>query len=365
MGLLGAMLLLTYEGTKIPEKSIDKLYSKDRVTINFKYFLFLVIISIIVGFRYNVGVDWDGYRIAFLESGNLTFEENSFELGYFIISKIMNLLGFGYQQFFFLINLFTWYFIFKSIPKKLLLYFIFFLFCTEFFFWSMNGIRQFTAMSIFLFSIKYILDKQLIKFTLTLIFAGLFHKSAFIFFPLYFIPYKKLYNRTIMLIIFLFSFLIGSNSRVVEIIEETVVALTLLYSLQNPFIERYFLSRGGLVIEEDISLGLGYLFMVLTNFLLLLSSYHILKKNPNLTIYYFLFFIGASIYNISYSVLELTRLNQYFLIFKVHILTFTTYYFIHYSKKNFISYILVFLFFILFLAAIYNSSNMSNPYRML
>lgn len=365
LGLLCTMLLLTYRGTKIPTESIDKLYTKDRLTINLKYFLFLIIISIIVGYRYNVGVDWDGYRIAFLESGNLTFEENSFEFAYFTISKIMNLLGFGYQQFFFLINLFTWYFIFKSIPKKLLFYFIFFLFCTEFFFWSMNGIRQFTAISLFLFSIKYILDKQLIKFILTLIFAGLFHKSAFIFFPLYFIPYKKLYNRTIMLIIFLFSFLFGNISRVVEFIEETVVALTLLYSLQNPFIERYFILRGGLLIEEDITLGLGYLFIVMSNLFLLLMSRDIVEKNPGLKIYYFLFFIGAVIYNFSYSVLELIRLNQYFIIFKVHILTFTTYYFIHYSKKNFISYLLVFLFFILFLAAIYNSSNMSNPYRIM
>ena len=147
------MLLLTYQGTKIPSVSIDKLYSKKRLSINIQYFLSLVIISIIVGYRYNVGVDWDGYRIAFIDSKNLTFEDNSFELGYFTISKIINLLGFSYQQFFFLINLITWYFIFKSIPKKLLFYFIFFLFCTEFFFWSMNGIRQFTAISIFLFSI--------------------------------------------------------------------------------------------------------------------------------------------------------------------------------------------------------------------
>ena len=365
LGLLGVMFLLTYKGTKIPDESIDKLYSKDRLTINFQYFLSLVIISIIVGYRYNVGVDWDGYRMAFLDSGDLTFEENSFEIGYFTISKIMNLLGFSYQQFFFFINLFTWYFIFKSIPKKLLFYFIFFLFCTEFFFWSMNGVRQFTAMSLFLFSIKYILNQKIFKFIITLSVAGLFHKSAFIFFPLYFIPYKKLYNKAIMIIIFIFSFFLGNISRLVEVIEETVTALTLLYSLQNPFIERYFVSRGGLVVEEDLTLGLGYLFIVLTNFLLLLSSNYILKKNPNLTIYYLLFFLGAAIYNISYSVLELTRLNQYFLIFKAHILTFTTYYFIHYSKKNFISYLFVFLFFILFLAAIYNSSNMSNPYRML
>jgi len=359
------MVLLTYKGTSVPEVNIDALYDKEKPTINYKHFLSLIIISIIVGYRYNVGVDWDGYRIAFLDSGSLTFQENSFEFGYFIINKTMNLLGFSYQQLFFLINFITWYFIYKSIPNRLLFYFIFFLFCTEFFFWSMNGIRQFTVISIFLFSIKYIVNRNLIKYLLMLSAASLFHKTALFLFPLYFIPYKRLYNLTIMVGIFCFSLFIGSISQVVSFIEQGVLGLTFLYNIQNSFLDRYFVARGGLYINEDISLGLGYLFTVLTNLFLLVASRDIIKKNPNLKIYYLLFFIGAVIYNFSYSVQELTRLNQYFIIFKVHALTFMTYYFIHYSKKNFISYGLIFLFFILFLAVIYNSSNMSTPYRML
>ena len=359
------MILLTYKSTTVPNKSIDNLFIEEKPTINYKYFLSLIIISIIVGYRYNVGVDWDGYRIAFLDSGSLTFRENSFEFGYFIINKTMNLLGFSYQQLFFLINFITWYFIYKSIPNRLLFYFIFFLFCSEFFFWSMNGIRQFTAISLLLFSIKYIIDRKLIKYLLLLAVASLFHKTVFFLFPLYFIPYKHLYNRTIMVGIFCFSLFLANISQIVKVIEEGVSALAFLYNLQNPFLDRYFVARGGLVLEEDIALGAGYLLIVLSNLFLLLMSRDIVEKNPSLKIYYFLFFLGAVIYNLSYSTLELTRLNQYFIIFKVHILTFTTYYFIHYSKKNFISYALVFLFFIIFLAAIYNSSNMSNPYKML
>jgi len=363
--LLTVMVLLTYKGTSIPEANIDALYDKEKPKINYKHFLSIIFISIIVGFRYNVGVDWDGYRIAFLDSGSLTFQENSFEFGYFIINKTINLLGFSYQQFFFLINLFTWFFIFKSIPKKLLFYFIFFLFCTEFFFWSMNGIRQFTAISLLLFSIKYIINRKLIKYLLLLAVASLFHKTVFFLLPLYFIPYKHLYNQTIMVVIFCFSLFMGSISQIADFIEQGVLGLIFLYNLQNPFLNRYFVARGGLYIYEDTSLGLGYLFIISTNLFLLLVSRGIIKKNPNLKIYYLLFFIGTVIYNFSYSILELTRLNQYFIIFKVHILTFTTYYFIHYSKKSFISYVMVFLFFVMFLAAIYNSSNMSNPYRML
>jgi len=365
LGLLSIMILLTYKSTTVPNKSIDNLFIEEKPTINYKYFLSLIIISIIVGYRYNVGVDWDGYRIAFLDSGSLTFRENSFEFGYFIINKTMNLLGFSYQQLFFLINFITWYFIYKSIPNRLLFYFIFFLFCSEFFFWSMNGIRQFTAISLLLFSIKYIIDRKLIKYLLLLAVASLFHKTVFFLFPLYFIPYKHLYNRTIVVGIFCFSLFLANISQIVKVIEEGVSALAFLYNLQNPFLDRYFVARGGLVLEEDIALGVGYLLIVLSNLFLLLMSRDIIEKNPSLKIYYFLFFLGAVIYNFSYSILELTRLNQYFIIFKVHILTFTTYYFIHYSKKNFISYALVFLFFIIFLAAIYNSSNMSNPYRML
>ena len=91
LGLLSIMILLTYKSTTVPNKSIDNLFIEEKPTINYKYFLSLIIISIIVGYRYNVGVDWDGYRIAFLDSGSLTFRENSFEFGYFIINKTMNL----------------------------------------------------------------------------------------------------------------------------------------------------------------------------------------------------------------------------------------------------------------------------------
>lgn len=52
---------------------------------------------------------------------------------------------------------------------------------------SMSQIRQYIAWSICLFSIKYIMENKFIRFILTIMLAMLFHVSAIVFIPLYFI----------------------------------------------------------------------------------------------------------------------------------------------------------------------------------
>lgn len=72
---------------------------------------------------------------------------------------------------------------------------LFFFVTLGFFQFAMSGIRQTLAISIVLFGYEYLRDRKLIKFSIVVLLAMLFHKSAIFFFPAYFVVGMKL-NRT-------------------------------------------------------------------------------------------------------------------------------------------------------------------------
>ena len=80
------------------------------------------------------------------------------------------------------------YFIFKNTTKIRHALLAFIIYMGNFYgFFSITGIRQTLATAIILWSFQFIKEKKFIWFALLVFIAGLFHISAFIFFPLYFI----------------------------------------------------------------------------------------------------------------------------------------------------------------------------------
>ena len=68
--------------------------------------------------------------------------------------------------------------------------------------WVHNGMRQFLAVSIVLFSFRYIIEKQYIKAVIVILIASCLHGSALIMLPLIFVVQGKAWNlRTVLMII--------------------------------------------------------------------------------------------------------------------------------------------------------------------
>lgn len=76
---------------------------------------------------------------------------------------------------------------------------LFFFVTLGFFQFAMSGIRQTLAISIALFGYTYLRGRKLIKFSLVILLAMLFHKSAIFFFPAYFVAGMKLNSTNISL----------------------------------------------------------------------------------------------------------------------------------------------------------------------
>jgi len=333
------------------------------MSLNIKEIISLILIGVIVGIRYEVGVDWYYYKELYIDSGFINSDDFYFENGYFYLNQFFATNGFSYQTAFFFITVFTWFFIFKSVNRNYLSLFLFFIFCTEFFFWSMNGVRQFIAIAIYGFSIKYIIDKKFFHFLFWIYFASLFHQTALFLLPTYIFRNPIFAKRSFAMSFFVLSFAIGTNDSVMNVIEESLSGLVLLFQLERGI--DYLIQSGGLSTDETLSLGIGYYLFIFTNLIVIYFSDDIIKKNKELSIYFSLFFVGTVIYNLTYWSSELVRINQYFIYFKSFCLTLITYHSLHSKQSLFKAQLLIFLFFINFLALIYISSNMSNPYRIL
>lgn len=146
-----------------------------------------IVLAIFSGLRLDVGVDFQNYISLFnqLYSGDLHVHTEA-GFNYFVI--LMGMMGASHHLIFLIFSILTILFFYKYINYfssfKLISLFIFFSF-SIFYLASFNQIRQFLAVAIFAYSLRFIVEKRFFLYLLHLVLAGLFHKSAFLMIPLY------------------------------------------------------------------------------------------------------------------------------------------------------------------------------------
>ena len=131
--------------------------------------------------------------------------------------------------------------------------------------YSFTQVRQYIAIAIFLYATKYITEKKKIKYFLSICIAALFHKTALIYLPIYFIGNIKLTKRKYILIALLgFVF---------------VPIVTFLYN----YIGRYLY---GWYINNQFGIGNSSLVMLIMNLFTIIISilfYDNFNDNKNST----------------------------------------------------------------------------------
>ena len=157
--------------------------------------LFLFIIIVMVFRSSKVGTDLPVYLNRFESIGRTDFanifslsSKYSFEYGFTILNKILFIICPHKMAFMFatsLISLFGFYYAIKKYSNlKFLSVFLFITFCimTN----SMNTIRQYMAISILLYSLKYIIEKKsLLHFLILVLIATSIHSTSLIFMIVY------------------------------------------------------------------------------------------------------------------------------------------------------------------------------------
>lgn len=161
----------------------------------------IVLIYILSVIRWERGTDWDSYYYYFTTGSKTLDYFHHFENGFILLNFIVRSITDNYTILLFVLGSILYFFLYRSI-KSISVYPIFSLLC---YFAVMKGgiffVRQTVAVSILLFSVKYIIDRNLKAFILLIILATLLHRSSLIFLPCYWLYNINIKLRTYIIIL--------------------------------------------------------------------------------------------------------------------------------------------------------------------
>lgn len=163
----------------------------------------LIILMSVSVCRWDIGNDYANYARHAIELakevnmhggvlGTYQYNEGRAEITYIFLSWLFGTFPGNYVWTIGTYAIITQMFIFLSL-KRVNGYFwgFFALFITEFLFFSWDIVRQSAAITVILFAVEYIKQGHPMKWILCVIIAALFHTSAIILFPVYFLRWIK------------------------------------------------------------------------------------------------------------------------------------------------------------------------------
>lgn len=182
---------------------IAKKFEQNKIIKIGSYILAGLSFFIVSAIRYDVGTDYlFRYAPDYVKMGQ-GINISNLEIGYRIIVWICLLFTKDYAILFIVTSAIiiglTFYTIYKESTYPILSVAIYFL--AGYFFYSLNLMRQFLAVSVLLFSYKYLVDKKYVKFIIGAIIAFLLHSSSIIFAVAFFLCNREVFDlkRTIVI----------------------------------------------------------------------------------------------------------------------------------------------------------------------
>lgn len=167
--------------------------SKQRLNLSKKgsFWITFLILAFFASVRDGVGCDYESYviHIQKIQSGMPHY----MEIGFKWVVELIATIDSNPRIVIIFFAITTCFFYLKAIWDQSddVLFSVFLFLTWGYYFMTFNTIRNYFALSITLFSIKYLDDKQNIRFVIMIVLAALFHKSALVCIPLYFLAKKE------------------------------------------------------------------------------------------------------------------------------------------------------------------------------
>ncbi len=241
---------------------MDKFSNRNCKNFKHLWYITFFLLFIVSALRFEVGRDYtDTYVLAYkkIVAG---VKNVRMDIGLKIIYVLMAQIQANEQWIFiitsFLVNWFACKNIVEQSPNYKLSFWIYL--CGTFYFFSMNGVRQSIAMMMFYYSFRFIKERNLKKYLIINGIGFLFHSSAVMFLPLYFVLDKKYKFKTKFFLIL--GMIFASN-----------ILLPIIISILMKTHYSMYLTNGYYTAQQTINLS-----MYLNIFFFLLYEW-ILKKN--------------------------------------------------------------------------------------
>jgi transmembrane protein EpsG len=197
-----------------------------------------------------------------------------------------------------------------------------------------NGLRQDLSVGIFIYSTKYILEKNKIKYILLIIFAILVHKSAIILLPLYWVVNIRFNNFMVILILIISVILIY-----IDITSYIKLALT---NFNLPYVA--YISGNKFSSSPNMYIK----FVTIISILGAIGLFILNRNNPKENIVFNLFLFGMILKALTLHMLILGRLSYYIKPFIILYIVYIIFNVIKNQKSRKISLILFSLVFYIF-----------------
>lgn len=161
----------------------------DKKANNLVFTVLSVILIFFVGFRGDIEPDYINYLDIYNQSSKSKYTDFEIEPLYLFLNKLVIFFGGSFPYIVFIMSLLSLMpkllFFKKYSPNFALSITVFF--CSSLFFFDFIAIRQAVAIGIFMYSLKYIQQRKLMLYFLLILIASLFHISALILLPCYFV----------------------------------------------------------------------------------------------------------------------------------------------------------------------------------
>lgn len=271
---------------------------------------------LIEGLRWEIGTDWSHYYNFFINGDN-----EHMDYGYELFNKIIHIISDSYTTFLLAFAFATYIVIYRLVKRysinplmSLCIYY-----CTMLCLLGCN--RQIAAMLVVILSVKYIIERKLYSFILCIAVAVLFHKTALVFLPAYFLANVK-YDKKLAISISVGCFIIGITHLVNKI--PFIEYIALLDKMSN--------SSSGYDIYVDAEVtGVSIVGSLKRLVFILFAIYAKEKvKDRNYSIFVLFYTIGSCLYlafNGSLLQLFASRGTLYYNIFECLVIPTAIYYF--------------------------------------
>ena len=328
----------------------------------------ILVFTIVIGLRYNVGIDYLGYKKQYdiFLNPNVRDIDIYFEFAYLWLFKVLAFLKFSYVWPFIVTAFIQIYCIYLQSRRNLFLlpYIIFFYFVSTNFMYSLNIMRQIIALNILFFGTKFILDKKIISWITCCFLASLFHITAFVGLLFYFFNkdiFKSKYLSILLipLIYFLGQFVFKNN-------------LNLLLDKFLPYVMPEYNSDSllsqdrGYVIRNHFSFF--DMFITISNIFFIYNYQRCSKvyQKYGFILYFNLSILGTLLFPIVADNILLDRINYYFYGFRFITFSFYAHYFLKIQKRIFEKLIIIgfiILMFMQFIISIESRNNGISPFQ--
>lgn len=281
---------------------LKKLKKSEEIIMLYSWIVFFLI-SILRD--ESVGADTGVYNYYFKEISNLGFPVFSYmglEKGYVFLNSLIGFINKDSRFLMFSIAfiILGGYFIFIKNNSRDKIFSIILFFCLGHFFMSLHIYRQSIAIILLLIGYRFVKERKLIHFLFINIMAIMFHKTAIIFFPIYFLYHNKIRFEVIMGLISIgLIFLVAGNN---------IISVLMLNHYQN-YSDKVVVGQGYNLLIFNLSILIGAFIIKTISSSIVLNKLK-LQKEYNLLIYVMLIILNIQILAINFSVI--TRINMYF-----------------------------------------------------